>query len=58
MRAESESTVREVLQAIDADDRTTALRVARSAYQAADETQRAELLLCLGPRAADGPDDQ
>ncbi|WP_176733152.1 hypothetical protein [Streptomyces agglomeratus] len=58
MRAESESTVREVLQAINAGDRTTALRVARSAYQAADETQRAELLLYLGPRAANGPNDQ
>ena len=59
MRATSQAAIREVLQALDARDFTTALSIARAAYRAApDDDARAELLLWLGPRAASTPDDQ
>ncbi|MFD7445696.1 hypothetical protein [Streptomyces sp. NPDC059909] len=58
MRAANEVVIREVLQALDASDFTTALRIARDAYRAAtDGEARAELLLFLGPRVASTPDD-
>ncbi|MGW7272458.1 hypothetical protein ACWGH5_18260 [Streptomyces sp. NPDC054864] len=54
----TEHTVRAVQRAIAEDDFTTALAIARAAYQAsADEDTRAELLLWLGPRAASSPID-
>ncbi|WP_406343697.1 hypothetical protein [Streptomyces sp. NBC_00648] len=49
----TERAVRAVQQALEANDFTTALATARAAYEAAaDERERTELLLLLGPKAA------
>ncbi|HET6357606.1 hypothetical protein [Streptomyces sp.] len=59
MRTTTEAAIREVVQALDSGDFTTALSTARAAYRTAtDEETRSELLLYLGPRAASEPHDQ
>ncbi|WP_394429907.1 hypothetical protein [Streptomyces sp. SGAir0957] len=58
MLPSTEHAVRAVQRALDEDDYTGALTLARAAYQGtADADVRAELLLWLGPRAASQPID-
>ncbi|TQK52034.1 hypothetical protein FBY35_2459 [Streptomyces sp. SLBN-118] len=57
MRTEIENAIREVRQAVEAGHFSSAL-VARAAYRmAADDEERAELLLHIGPRACSEPTD-
>ncbi|MET3982419.1 hypothetical protein ABIC27_000256 [Streptomyces sp. PvR034] len=59
MQTTVQATIRDVLRALDTDDYPTALRIAQAAYRTAtDDATRTELLLTLGPRAANSPDDQ
>ncbi|MFG2889292.1 hypothetical protein [Streptomyces sp. NPDC048248] len=50
MEPNIEQTISDVVSALDAGDFPRALRLARSVYRTANKSDRAHLLLYLGPR--------